>query len=158
MYYIYHISKVKIGCTTNPKKRVKEQGFSNFEILESHSDIYIASDREIELQKQYGYPVDKIPYHISKNNRRVWKKSDSDKGRETMLKNGFFNEWYKKGNLIMQEKYSKKTIMCDSNGNHIMIFKSRTDAANYVNGNPGGVSMVLNHPTQTYKGYKWVNG
>ena len=63
-YYIYHIEGVKIGCTTNPKYRVKyQQNHSNWEILEEHSDIYIASEREIELQKQYGYKVDKTPYY-----------------------------------------------------------------------------------------------
>jgi hypothetical protein len=55
MYYIYHIPGVKIGCSTNPNRRVSEQGFSNFEILEKHNDIDIASQREVYLQKQYGY-------------------------------------------------------------------------------------------------------
>jgi hypothetical protein len=64
MYYIYHIKGVKIGCTTNQKKRIiKRQGFTEYEILETHTDIYIASKREIELQKQYGYSVDRIPYY-----------------------------------------------------------------------------------------------
>ena len=62
-YYIYHIPGVKIGCSNNPKARVKRQGYSQFEILEEHSDIMIASEREIELQKQYGYGKDTwIPY------------------------------------------------------------------------------------------------
>jgi hypothetical protein len=61
-YYIYHIPGIKIGCSKTPKQRVKGQGYSNFEILEEHIDIYIASNREIELQKQYGYPVDKTSY------------------------------------------------------------------------------------------------
>ena len=55
MYYIYHIPGVKIGCTKHIQKRIKQQGFTEFEILETHTDIDIASDREIELQKQYGY-------------------------------------------------------------------------------------------------------
>ena len=64
MYYIYHIKGVKIGCTTNQRKRIiKRQGFTEYEILETHTDIYIASQREIELQKQYGLPVDTIPYY-----------------------------------------------------------------------------------------------
>lgn len=64
MYTIYHIpAKSKIGCTEQePEIRVKAQGFTDFEILEIHEDIYIASNREIELQKQYGYKVDTIPY------------------------------------------------------------------------------------------------
>ena len=54
MYYIYHIPNVKIGCTNNPKKRiVKDQGYSEYEILETHDCLDTASDREIELQIQY---------------------------------------------------------------------------------------------------------
>jgi len=62
MHYIYHIPGIKIGATKQPQIRVKEQGFSEYEILETHTDVYIASNREIELQKQYGYRVDAIPY------------------------------------------------------------------------------------------------
>jgi hypothetical protein len=65
MFTLYHIEGVKIGCSKNLKRRINEQGFNNFEILEEHTDIYLASAREIELQKQYGYKVDKIPYYES---------------------------------------------------------------------------------------------
>ena len=61
-YYIYHIEGVKIGCTVEPNERVKVQGYNAYLILEEHDDIYIASDREQELQKEYGYQIDKIPY------------------------------------------------------------------------------------------------
>lgn len=64
-YYIYHIKGKKIGVSTNPNLRVKNQGYNNFEILETHSDIHIVSYREIELQKQYGYRVDRLPYYLS---------------------------------------------------------------------------------------------
>jgi hypothetical protein len=63
MYYIYHIPGVKIGCSNNPKKRVEGQGYNNFEIIEEHTDINLASEREIQLQKEYGYKVDYIPYY-----------------------------------------------------------------------------------------------
>ena len=63
MYYIYHIPGVKIGCTEQePLTRVKQQGYTHFEILEEHTCIFEASRREIELQKKRGYPVDRIPY------------------------------------------------------------------------------------------------
>jgi hypothetical protein len=39
MYYIYHIKGVKIGCSTQPKIRVKRQGYTEYEILETHNDI-----------------------------------------------------------------------------------------------------------------------
>lgn len=65
MYYIYHIKGVKIGCTKQIRRRMREQGFNQYEILEKHNDIHLASKREIELQKQYGYNVDVIPYYES---------------------------------------------------------------------------------------------
>mgnify|MGYP007047349631 FL=1 len=71
-YYIYHISGIKIGCTVNIPHRMAEQGFTEWEILETHTDIYVASDREIELQKQYGLPVDTVPYWKSVENRHKW--------------------------------------------------------------------------------------
>ena len=52
MYYLYHIKGVKIGCSKNPNKRIKQQGYNEWEILETHNDIDVASVRERELQKQ----------------------------------------------------------------------------------------------------------
>ena len=63
MYYIYHIPEVKIGCSMYPKRRVKKQGYTQFEILEQHIDKNIASNREIQLQIEYGYAVDRIKYN-----------------------------------------------------------------------------------------------
>ena len=65
MYKIYHIPGVKIGCSDNVEFRVKSQGYNDYTILEEHNDINIASKRERELQKQYGYPLDKIPYYLT---------------------------------------------------------------------------------------------
>ena len=62
MYYIYHVEGIKIGCSKDPNYRVKDQGYSNYEILEKHEDVYTASNREMALQKEYGYPVDTVPY------------------------------------------------------------------------------------------------
>jgi hypothetical protein len=70
-YYIYHIKDFqwkngkigKIGCAKDHIERVSEQGYSEYTILEIHDCIYEASKREIELQKQYGYPIDKTPYY-----------------------------------------------------------------------------------------------
>jgi hypothetical protein len=62
MYTIYHIPGVKIGCSNEVENRVKNQGYSHYEILETHNDINIASYREKELQLLYGYEVDKSSY------------------------------------------------------------------------------------------------
>ena len=75
MYSIYHIptyvwkdgSIGKIGCTgqTPWNKRVEQQTDDWYELLETHTDIHIASNREIELQKKYGYKVDTCSYFDS---------------------------------------------------------------------------------------------
>jgi hypothetical protein len=61
-YKIYHIPGKKIGCTTDIKTRMNAQKCTEYEILEEHNDIFIASERELELQKLYGYRVDTMPY------------------------------------------------------------------------------------------------
>ena len=82
-YYIYHIEGVKVGCTSDLQKRMADQGFTSWNILEEHTDIYEASNREIELQKEYGLPVDDAPYWQSVQNRRKWSKEDALKGGAT---------------------------------------------------------------------------
>lgn len=62
MYYNYHIRGVKIGTSKNPAHRVRTQGYTDYEILEEHTCIYEASRRELELQAEYGYPIDTVPY------------------------------------------------------------------------------------------------
>jgi len=66
MYYLYHIPGKKIGVTRNLFIRVtKQQGYkpSEYEVLDQSEDIDYISDREIELQKSYGYKVDRKKYN-----------------------------------------------------------------------------------------------
>ena len=65
MYTIYHIPGKKIGVTRNINKRVTEQqGYApdEYEVLLTSDDINYVSDMEIELQKSYGYKVDRQSY------------------------------------------------------------------------------------------------
>ena len=64
-YHIYHIIGRKIGCTIQPEIRIMSQlkEDEDFEILESTTNIYKASRRERELQKEYGYRIDHQPYY-----------------------------------------------------------------------------------------------
>ena len=64
-YYIYHIPGKKIGVTCDLINRVTvQQGYAlgEYEILEEHTDIDVVSIREIQLQKAYGYKVDRKLY------------------------------------------------------------------------------------------------
>ena len=65
MYFIYHVPGKKIGVTRNLNKRVTvAQGYQpdEYEVLDSSDDINYISDREIELQKSYGYRIDRQKY------------------------------------------------------------------------------------------------
>ena len=71
-YYLYHILGKKIGVTCDIYNRVTDQqGYEEdeYEVLETSEDIDYISDREIELQKEYGYKVDKILYKNLKPNK-----------------------------------------------------------------------------------------
>ena len=75
MYYLYHIKWKKIGVTRNLNTRVTlMQGYkeNEYEVLEQSDDIDYISDREIELQKSYGYKRDRTLYkNLFKLNMKV---------------------------------------------------------------------------------------
>jgi len=74
MYYLYHIPGKKIGVTRNLNKRVTEtQGYkpNEYEVLDHSEDISYISNREIELQKSYGYRVDRKLYKNLFNKMRI---------------------------------------------------------------------------------------
>jgi len=65
MYYIYHIPGKKIGVTRDLNDRVtRQQGYApdEYEVLLTTEDIGYVSAMEIELQKSYGYKVDRQSY------------------------------------------------------------------------------------------------
>jgi len=63
MYYIYHIKGVKVGCTTDLKKRVElVQGFKDYEVLYKTRDILNASIAELYYQNIFKYKLDKNSY------------------------------------------------------------------------------------------------
>jgi len=70
-YYLYHIPGVKIGVTKNLTERVEnQQGYHRWEyrVVMSTEDIDLVSKLELQLQKEYGYRVDEIPYNKLKFN------------------------------------------------------------------------------------------
>ena len=73
-YYIYHIPGKKIGMTCDLYNRVTEQqGYEphEYEVLTTSQDIGFASDMERQLQKEYGYKVDRVPYNKLKCNKNM---------------------------------------------------------------------------------------
>ena len=75
-YHIYHIPGRKIGVTQNLEARVHmQQGYGpgEYEVLESSDDIDFISDRELVLQKEYGYKVDRELYKNLKTKTKSMK-------------------------------------------------------------------------------------
>ena len=74
MYYLYHIPSKKIGVTRDLKCRVEDQqGYdpSEYDVLMETEDIDLISEKEIMLQKAFGYKVDKIPYNKLNCNKKM---------------------------------------------------------------------------------------
>ena len=157
MYYIYHIPGIKIGCTTRPKHRVKQQGYSDYEILESYECIDTASKREIELQKEYGYPVDISTYKqsVEKNPHKqhiAGRASATKQWRENrdreLLK-------CKKAGEVTKRKYSKTILQYDLDGNFIKEWIGVKATARKFNGSPPNLSAALNGNQKTFSGFIW---
>lgn len=149
MYYIYHIpnhkwkdsSIGKIGCTDELIIRMRKQGATEYQILETHLDIYIASDREIELQKQYGYPVDKIPYW-----RTVKMSSKGGKiGGVVSIKNGHLKK--------IREARQRPIIQFDKSGNKIREWDSGAECAKELNLHSGNITAVCKGKLKSHKGF-----
>lgn len=74
-YYIYHIPGKKIGVTRDLNNRVTlVQGYkpNEYEVLDFSDDIDYISKKEIELQKSYGYKVDRSLYkNLFKSDMKV---------------------------------------------------------------------------------------
>jgi hypothetical protein len=160
MYYIYHIPGKKVGCTKNPNSRLRQQNAKTYEILETHSDIHIASKREIELQKQYGYKVDTCTYYDSTKEFKI--ENVIKAGQVSATKSWKENrdrELQKshKGGKINAELNGKPVIMCDMNGNHIKEFVNRHAAAKFVDGFVPPLLQAIDNPNKSYKGFRWIN-
>jgi hypothetical protein len=160
MYYIYHIPGIKIGCTKNPNSRLRQQNAKTYEILETHSDIHIASQREIELQKEYGYKSDTCTYYDSIKKFTIETAIKAGKASATKSwKENRYRELEKssKGGKAIAAITGKAVIMCDMNGNPIKEFKNRAIAASFINGFKSTLVGCIDKPNKSYKGYKWIN-
>ena len=130
MYFIYHIKGIKIGVSTNPEQRVKNQGYTEYEILEEHTCIDTVSTRELELQKEYGYRVDQTTYKQSYE----WCQSGCSKGGKAMAKKNkekfrkISSKYAKENSLKSRWKLQKKVYQYDFSGNLVNTFEGVNEA------------------------------
>jgi hypothetical protein len=169
-YYIYHIPGKKIGCSSVIKRRIREQKFSNYEILEEHMCIYTASKREQQLQKQYGLPVDRIPYHesvkrihkaqeISLQTKNEWLPNVDWKAREENINQK--EKWDKVKSHINyinrriangSEQLKKVILQYDLDGNFI---KEWTCGSRHMPDEYKNAGGVAKNNRGTLYGYQW---
>jgi hypothetical protein len=158
MYYIYHIPGIKIGCSKNPERRVKQQGYTEFIILETHTDIQIASEREISLQKEYGLKVDNTTYSKSIQGYSLDKVSKAGKASATKQWLENREELINRSKLskpIMIEKYGLEILQYDINGNFIKEWKGMKEAARILNIKPPNLTACLKGRQKTCGGFMW---
>ncbi len=121
IYYIYEIWGKKIGCAIDLERRIKAQAAfkgGRYEVLEVHTDVMLVSQREIELQKQYGYRVDTIPYYKTLKNQ---KKAATPEVRKKAVAN---TDWKAKvANTDYKAISAKRTANTD--------YKARTSKIDY---------------------------
>jgi hypothetical protein len=100
-HYIYEIFGRKIGATNDVERRMKQQDAKEgeYRIIEEHTNAKICSIREIELQREHNYPVDKIQYWKTLS----WqKKSSTPQAQKKRIANTDFKasrakiDWVKK--------------------------------------------------------------
>jgi hypothetical protein len=160
----------KVGVTQNPERRAKEYKLESLTILEEHTNAKVASKREIELQKQYGFKVDTREYWKT---LKWQKKTSTKKARKKAVANTDYKAIakkvdYKARNIDykarnMKVNWKAKAAKCkkpinqyDLEGNFIKQWDSATDISLFL-GVINGTNITacckgrLNH---AYK-FKW---
>lgn len=168
-YYIYHIPDYirkngrigKIGVTENLSERSRHTNSYNRKynliLLETHTCIYKASEREIELQKEYGYPVDRTPYwkdvsvrkrpdvrsklkeSCSGENHRLYGK---DQPKETRTK-------------ISGSNGGRPFSQYALDGTWIRDWEIVRDASRFLDKDHSGISRCLNGDQKSAHGFIW---
>lgn len=167
VYTIYEvIGHSKIGCTDDFEARVgqhtKKYGVSKdqIKILEKHTDIYLASDRERELQRSNGYPLDKQPYWYVVQVKLPKTKTESAKKKRVESMGSFRDKQIHRAKTIKVFKVKLKRI-----GSYTQIVKKTyyktikgvAETARQLGFKHCiGVSRVLNNTAKSYKGYTFV--
>ena len=156
-YYIYHIPnyvwvgrhKGKIGKIGVAKdievrfKNYKTQNLSDWKVLEEHTCKFKVSNREMELQKEYGYPIDSIPY---------WRMLEmSLKAGSIIVKTGHQTKITKIASKLRQ----RKILQYDKAGNFIREWNSMKEAGIGLDLHRQSISHCCRGKLKSTGGYIW---
>jgi galactose-1-phosphate uridylyltransferase len=128
---------------------MKDQNFKEYEILESHSDIDIASIRERELQKQYGYKIDNNSYkHITS-----FAKINGIKNKHS----GHMHRITKLGSTAVKNKYSKPILCYDKFTNTFLNeYTSQKEASRLLNIDEASIRKILKGKRKNVSNYTFT--
>jgi len=131
VYYIYHIPGKKIGVTRDLNNRVTlVQGYKpkEYEVLDSSSDINYISQREIELQKFYGYKVDRTLYKNLVNKMKInatEQTSTFPYPKDKLIKELKKNLGFKCETALGTFEISEKTIKWIKNNSYVSMYDKK---------------------------------
>ena len=135
------------------KRRIQAQGYTieEIEVLEEHTDIHRVSLREHQLQREYGYKVDTVPY-----SQTISIVSQGGKiGGKIGIASGHLQRIRKLSNIARNKRVAQYT----KDGKFIKEFMSQIQAANELNLQPRCISLVCNNKRKYTGGFvfKYVN-
>jgi len=155
-YYIYHIPGKKIGVSKNVKGRIQKQGYTmeEVEVLEEHTNIHRVSLREQELQKEYGYKIDRVPYWKSyeigtTKLHRKFTKNDMAKGGKIVGKRNVESGHIQRIAIARRTPIKQYT----KSGEFIKEFISQAEAVKELNLNLGNLNEVLKGKRKSAGGF-----
>jgi hypothetical protein len=139
-HYIYEIFGKKIGATNDVARRMKQQNVKEgeYRIIEEHTNAKVASEREIALQKEFGYPVDRIAYWKT---LRWQKKGQTKESHKKRVANTNYKE--ARAKAVANTDYSRFTL---SHWQTPEVIKKRVANTNYkklhLKGAPKRVKII----------------
>jgi hypothetical protein len=184
-YSIYHIPGVKVGCSKTPQKRVRCQGYTQYEILEEYQDRATASERELYWQEKLGYPKDLTSYEtlnskglLSPASRAAGEKTRIEKFGSpagTMISPENRKKGLMKAQATLIARYGsitaklrtpeavikrttaikKPVLQLDLNNNVVKEWLSAMDAARGLNIRQGCIANCLGGRQETAYKFKW---
>lgn len=147
IYYIYEIPGVKVGCTQYFERRQKQQiSKGEMILLETHTDIHRANEREREIQLDKGYPIEDKGYAFMKD----WVKRRTPKSYQEMgdAKKGIMPEGF------VDRAHLRRPVVAIKD-NKRRVFESQTIAAEKLGCKQPGIAHVLMGLQATHRGYRF---
>jgi len=168
MYVVYLIPGKKVGGSKRVEERVKEQGYTEYKILEICNSEEELSEREIFWQEKLGYRKDPMSYSKIKE----WAKKGhteevSERRVQTWRQTVAVSEEYKNCLLNVHKMntpeakakkaaiHKKPIVQLDMQNNIIREWDSATDASKVLDFSLECIRMACKGKIKSSQGFKW---